>query len=274
MKDTNAVPDTRAGRRHRIGHESPGPPSRAVGPSSAGIHVPKAADLVAGDIRRQIVAGSLEDGSFLPPERELVEKYQVSRPTLREAVRVLEAQGLLYMQRGRGGGTRVVAPSGTAAAREFAMMLEFLKIPIPDIVTAHHDITASVAKVVAERRTKADLAALKKNLEDARQVADDPRRLAALNVEFHVLLVQRAGNMTLWLLEGILAHLLADVAQKAQPDMTAWGAATPLAGLKHHTRVVESIERQDAEEADARWRAHLRDCAEFQKKVLRVPLSF
>ncbi len=154
------------------------------------------------------------------------------------------------------------------------MMLEYLRVPVADIVSAHDDITASAAKVVAERRNKADVVALRKNLEDAGKVADDPAMLAALNVEFHVLLVQRAGNMTLWLLEGILAHLLAEVAQKAQPDMTSWGPASPVAGLKYHREVVESIERRNAEEADERWRAHLRDCAEFQKKAARVPLIF
>ena len=266
---------TAGNRRHRVRSvSSEGPPSRAVGATSAGVHVPKAADLVASDIRRRIVTGNLPDGSFLPPERELGERYQVSRPTLREAVRVLEAQGLLFMQRGRGGGTRVVAPNGTAAAREFAIMLEYLRVPVADIVSAHGDLTASAAKVVAERHVKADLVALRRNLEDAAQVAEDPPRLAALNVEFHVLLVQRAGNMTVWLLEGILAHLLADIAQKSQPDMTAWGPASPAAGLEYHIQVVDCIERRNAEEADERWRAHLRDCAEFQKKAARVPLTF
>jgi DNA-binding FadR family transcriptional regulator len=79
----------------------------AVGPESAaslvaGIRVPKAAELVAAKIRRQIVNGELAEGTALPPEAELVSRYGVSRPTLQEAFRILESELLIERGKNRG----------------------------------------------------------------------------------------------------------------------------------------------------------------------------
>ena len=67
------------------------------------MRVPKTAELVAGHLRAQIVRGELRDGDALPPEMELVERYGISRPTLREAFRVLESEALISVRRGARG---------------------------------------------------------------------------------------------------------------------------------------------------------------------------
>ena len=89
------------------------------------VRVPKMAELVAQQLRRQIIRGELPEGAALPSEAALMTQFGVSRPTLREAFRVLESEGLINVRRGAHGGARVQIPNGEAAARYAGLVLEF-----------------------------------------------------------------------------------------------------------------------------------------------------
>src|SRR6476661_7873987 len=78
--------------------------------------VPKMAELVAAQLRRKIVRGELAEGEALPAESALMAEFAVSRPTLREAFRVLESESLISIRRGARGGARVQLPNGNVAA--------------------------------------------------------------------------------------------------------------------------------------------------------------
>src|SRR6266542_5242241 len=83
---------------------------------SSEIRAPKTAELVAAQLRRRIVKGELREGDALPPETVLMEQFGISRPTLREAFRVLEAESLITIRRGSRGGARIRTPSEEVAA--------------------------------------------------------------------------------------------------------------------------------------------------------------
>src|SRR5690349_4407942 len=83
----------------------------------AHVRVPKSAELVAQSLRLRIVRGELREGDGLPPENVLMQQFGVSRPTLREAFRILESEQLITVHRGARGGGRVHAPNGDVAAR-------------------------------------------------------------------------------------------------------------------------------------------------------------
>jgi DNA-binding FadR family transcriptional regulator len=97
---------------------APEPARRAASAS------PKASELVADAIRSQIARGEVASGSPLPNETELMREYEVARQTAREALRVLEAEGLIEVQRGAGGGARVRVPDIEAASRHCALLLQ------------------------------------------------------------------------------------------------------------------------------------------------------
>src|SRR3546814_16660333 len=80
--------------------------------------VPKTAELVADRIRRRIISGELDEGASLPPEGQLLEQFGVSRPTLREAIRILEAERLITVTRGSRSGARVSAPRVESRSEE------------------------------------------------------------------------------------------------------------------------------------------------------------
>src|SRR6202165_6341277 len=94
-----------------------------IGPHSgtpiggAAIRSPKTAELVVRTLRRMVVDGQLKDGDFLPNEAELMSHFGVSRPTLREAVRVLESERLVEVRRGSRIGARGVGPGPAIGAR-------------------------------------------------------------------------------------------------------------------------------------------------------------
>jgi hypothetical protein len=85
------------------------------------------AELVAADLRRQIVAGKLGDGTFLPRQIDLLAIYEVSRPSLREALRVLESEGLISVRRGKLGGAVVHRPSLHMVAQTLGLVLDCLE---------------------------------------------------------------------------------------------------------------------------------------------------
>ena len=80
------------------------------------VKVPKASELVAADLRRRIVTGKLKPGALLPSEAVLMQEFGVSRPTLREAFRILESEAIITVLRGARGGGRVLEPDGSVAA--------------------------------------------------------------------------------------------------------------------------------------------------------------
>jgi len=84
---------------------------------SSTVRIPKAAELVSKELRNQIVRGVLKMGDSLTGEAELMARFGVSRPTLREAIRILESEGLVRISRGARGGASVLSPSINIAAR-------------------------------------------------------------------------------------------------------------------------------------------------------------
>jgi DNA-binding FadR family transcriptional regulator len=238
------------------------------------IRVPKAAELVAERIRRQIIQGELRGEEPLPSEQALIALHGVSRPTIREAVRILEAEGLLYMQRGRGGGARVVAPNGAAAARQVGLMFEYLEVPLNELLDASDTIQQGSAEMLARTRTRADLAALKSNLREGRACFDDPNKLVSVTTAFHMVMVERVGNKALAFLYGVLNHLISEsVRRSSDPDPLKWGRLAPTAGQQHHEDVVALIEARDAEGADRLWRDHIAECRSFTIRVSEAARS-
>src|SRR4051794_22682055 len=120
--------------------------------TSADIRVPKIGELVAGHIRNRIVRGELKPDEALPPESTLMEDFNVSRPTLREAFRILESEGLITVRRGARGGARVQAPEANVAARYAGFLLQNRGATVADVLSARVIVESPAAGIVARRR--------------------------------------------------------------------------------------------------------------------------
>ena len=100
------------------------------------VRAPKTSELIAAQLRRQIVRGTVIPGQKLPPETQLMEQFGVSRPTIREAFRILETERLIIVRPGSRGGAQVVAPDLTVAARYVGLLLQLQGATIDDVYEA------------------------------------------------------------------------------------------------------------------------------------------
>src|ERR1700756_5799601 len=98
------------------------------------VEVPKASDFLAGERRERILTGELAEGDPLPPERELVKQTQMSRATVREALRILEVQNLVRVRAGRAGGAFVQRPTTKSMANSVTLLIRGQKIRLADLM--------------------------------------------------------------------------------------------------------------------------------------------
>jgi DNA-binding FadR family transcriptional regulator len=223
------------------------------------LRIPKMAELVAQRLRRQIVSSELSQGDALPSEATLMGKFGVSRPTLREAFRVLESEGLISVRRGAHGGARVQTPNGEAAARYAGLVLEYRGATLEDVYDARNIIEPPCAGLLAKRRTQADLTKLRTELEQARQALDDSSTLIRLHNDFHALMIDLANNQTMAVLNGMLRRII-DQSSFAHMDSDAGSPSNIQAirkGFRAHERLVDLVEARDATKAEELWRRHL-----------------
>jgi len=225
----------------------------------ARLRVPKMAELVAGDLRRRILRGELVENDALPSESALMQRFGVSRPTLREAFRVLESESLISVRRGAHGGARVHLPNADAAARQTALVLEYLGVSVQDVYEARGIIEPGCVAMLARNRTEENLSDLRAALERSRAVDQVPVKQMAEQTAFHALIVDMVGNQTISVLSGMLRHII-DVAHMAHAESdagTPTGQEALQEGFAAHERIVELIAAKDVDRAERLWRKHL-----------------
>src|SRR3954470_17930584 len=220
------------------------------------------AELIADQLRKQIVKGELVEGEVLPSEAELLERFSVSRPTLREAFRILESESLITVRRGAHGGARVNAPNPDTAARYAGLILEYRGATLRDVYDARSVIEPGCAGLLAVRRTAADITALRASAKLANDETDPLKRIH-LHTDFHALVVDLSKNETLTVLTGMLRHIIDQVTWEAVEQQTEKEAAAAADdhGNRAHNKLIELIVAKDAAGATALWRKHL-DAAE------------
>ena len=224
------------------------------------LRIPKAAELMARELRRRIVVGDLPEGAPLPPEDELMAQFGLARTTIREAFRVLESEGLLVIRRGAGGGARVRAPSVSAVARYAGLVLQFEGATLADVHEAWISLEAPVAGWLARHRDdESMLEALRRALAEEAAVASDPAQLASAEGRFHQALVRLAGSEALDMLIGTVHRIIARHAERllTSSEPPARTRADHQEAHRAHERLVALISVGAADEAEAFWRKHL-----------------
>ncbi len=116
----------------------------------------RTAEIVADELRRQIIDGELADGDLLPRQEVLVEQFRVSLVSLREALRILETEGLVSVRRGNRGGAVVHAPAKASAAYMLGLLLQSDTVPLSDLGTALQELEPMCAALAARRPDRGD----------------------------------------------------------------------------------------------------------------------
>lgn len=216
------------------------------------VRVPKTAELVATHIRRQIILGRLREDDALPPENALMEEFSISRPTLREAFRILESEGLITVRRGARGGARVQEPSSDVAARYAGLVLQHRGTTLADVLDARVLVEAPAARMLAERRNRKTVAKKLQALLDTNEAAE-----AGRFHEFNARVVELTENQTLILLTAMLEHI--SHAAAINLDAASAEEEERLKRSAHRTRqkLIDHVRAGEADEAEQLWRTHL-----------------
>jgi DNA-binding FadR family transcriptional regulator len=214
---------------------------------------------IADELRALIVSGQLGEGDSLGREPELVERFGVSRPSLREALRILEAEGLITVGRGVLGGVFVHEPDRRMTARTAALVLQARNVSLADVYDARSMLEPLSVRVVAESRARRSSAAeLRRLTAEQEKVIEDPDAFGIANAQFHERLVALAGNQTL----SIMAEMLDEVVVRAVTAVSKIGSrsdslAIRRRGIRSQRRLAALIDAGDAAEAEAHWRSHM-----------------
>jgi len=131
---------------------------------------------VVAQIEEAILTGRIQTGQTLPCERELKDLFQISRGTLREALRVLEQKGLIEIRLGVGGGSVVKAVQADRVSESLGLLIRSQKVALNHLAEFRESLEGSVAAQAAERRTAGDVRKLHELLETARTRVDAGRQ--------------------------------------------------------------------------------------------------
>lgn len=209
---------------------------------------PGLAALVADVLRRRILDGELEDGQVLQNQESLLTEFNVSKPSLREALRILEAEGLITVRRGNVGGAVVHQPEARHAAYTLALVLQARHVPLDDVTAALKQLEGTCAGLCAARpdRAEAVVLILRSCNERAAAALEDELGYVAATADFHSNLVACCGSQTMGLLVGSLEALwLGHVQDWAETTARHGQFPTPAYrrhGLDVHEEITDLIE--------------------------------
>jgi DNA-binding FadR family transcriptional regulator len=216
--------------------------------------------MLADDVRMRLVAGEIVPGQPLPPEKELMETYGVSRPTLREAMRILEAESLVETSRGMKGGVTLRRPDPFVVIRQAAVLLQLNGATFADVYAARAALEISAVRSLAERGRRGDVKTpLQKIIEEGRACVDgDAEDFGWVAGRFHRSLVHLSGNKTMSFVVDVLASIT-DAMYSRQVARLEPGhrEARILKAVRSWAKLVDLIEARDADGAEAHWKKHL-----------------
>ena len=230
------------------------------------VWVPKTAELVAAALRRRIVRGDLNEGDNLPPESTLIEEFGISRPTMREAFRILETERLISVSRGSRGGARVHMPEVDVVARYAGLYLQARKTTVRDVHDARLLVEPPAARLLAARRPRRSIEELRGLIGDIEPQIDDAEAYSHHAAEFHLKVIEGSGNETLTLLGHVMheiweAHLLNVVGR-------GYDVEKAKLGVRSEKKLLDLVEAGDADGAEQHLTSHLKRSARIIFKTI------
>ncbi|OBH12781.1 FadR/GntR family transcriptional regulator [Mycobacterium sp. E1747] len=225
------------------------------------VRAPKASEIVSRALRRMIVDGQLKDGDYLPYEAELMAHFKVSRPTLREAIRVLESERLVEIRRGSRTGARVCVPGPEIVARPASLVLELSGATLADVMNARMGIEPLSARYLAESATQRVRKELR-SMVNAIPVARENGDFASATAKFHLRMVELSGNATLAMIAGMLHEITERHTRSAilvQKNVVPDAAYNKM--FRSYTHLADLVDDRAGDKAEAHWRRHMQNAA-------------
>lgn len=239
----------------------PGSEAAVSLPAGAGLFRPvsvgRISEIIVEQMRDLMRQGQLKPGDRLPPERDLCERFGVSRVTVREALRMLESSGLVQIRVGARGGAFVTAPSSDRVGEGLTDMLTLSAISAADVTEVRMILEVGVVPIVCERATEQDLADLEEICARSEAALKSGEYSMRYSLEFHTRVAEATHNPAVVMLvesfrEPIRMSL--EQAREVAPEMGDLGT-------REHERFIEAIRRRAPEAATKIMREHLQRTA-------------
>jgi len=236
-----------------------------------GLEAKKLSTALADSITETILRDGLQPGSRLPPEREMREQFGVGRGTLREALRVLEAEGLITVRSGPHGGPVVAKPDAIRLARLLILLLVSWGATLRSVYDVRFVLEPLATSRAAESATPEQIQALRDSIDALTAVVEDEAAVIVENQRFHRLLAEASNNPV------VLAFSLALLTIFDGYEMgTHYPLKTRREIVRIHTDIVDAIAAGDAERASDLSHSHIKGSIIFLRKhypdVLDEPL--
>jgi DNA-binding FadR family transcriptional regulator len=226
------------------------------------MQVPKASDVLADDLRERILRGDFPEGTALPPERELVAQTRMSRTTVREALRILEVQGLVQIRTGRSGGAFVKKPGDESIASTVSLLIRGRQVRLAALLETREAVEPACAQLAAKYRTDADLVALDR-ANEAIALEGPLTEFLQANVDWHVAVAVASHNELLTGFMGALSRAI----YAATDNQGFIDATVRKATLQAHMNITEAIRKREGPAAERRMTRHVH---EYASAVLEV----
>jgi GntR family transcriptional regulator, transcriptional repressor for pyruvate dehydrogenase complex len=217
----------------------------------------KMAELVAQQIVEDIVAQGLSAGASLPTEGPMLEMYGVARGTLREALRILENNGLIRVRRGRGGGPIVGSADPYNFGRTMTLFLQMGRTRFWELLEARVIMEPMMARLAATRRDEDRMDELAKSMQDHKSLeTHDQARYLSVVQDFHGVIAGMSGNGVLDLFGRALKEVYTERVIAAERPPARWAAVR-----REHEAVAQAIFDGDGERAEELMRKHMVELA-------------
>jgi DNA-binding FadR family transcriptional regulator len=221
----------------------------------------KSAMLVAQRIMRDVSRGHLSTGDLLPPERSMLEQYGIGRGTLREALRLLEFQGVIALKPGPKGGPVLLNPDASHLADTVLLLMQLRQEPYRSIVEVRSTLEPVTSGLATSRLSEEQLGKLEQTIIDMRSGLKDSALFFDANKSFHDIIAWGSGNALFgYIVDSILGIL----------DGTAMGIDYPehrrKAILVAHETIFEAMASRDAELAESRMREHIEAYVKYAER--------
>lgn len=211
-------------------------------------------DEIVRQIKEAMFAGKLRAGDKLPTERELAERFETSRASVREALRTLEPEGLIRVKKGVVGGIFIADVDHRPAAKSFQTLLQLRKLSIHHIAEVRLIFEPQAARLAAERAKPDDLRELEEEIRKMSAAVRDKELPRFYDLKFHLLIARATRNPIL----EVLAESMLGVASKTISEIHP-SRDTLRHVLTRHRRVLDAVRRRDPDSAFQAMFEHIVD---------------
>ena len=211
-------------------------------------------DEIVRQIKEAMFTGKLQAGDKLPTERELAERFETSRASVREALRTLEPEGLIRIKKGVVGGIFIADVDHRPAAKSFQTLLQLRKVSIQQIAEVRLMFEPQVARLAAERANPDDLRQLEEEIDKMSAAVKDKELPRFYDLKFHLLIARAARNPIL----EVLAESMLGVASRTISELHP-SRDTLRHVLSRHRKVFDAVQRRDSNAAFEAMQEHILD---------------